>query len=475
MKRLPPQKRTKASRTVSLEDVRTKGLFKQMLKLGWPMSAAAILDTSYQLADTFWLGRLPGDIAGDAVAGLQIIFPFVWFAAAIIIGYSLAGMSMVSQFTGAGRKEKADLAAGQVISLAIISGILIAVAGQIIVPLLMPFVTDIASLIAATNAYLKIYFLGLPFLFVTGVCRSLLSAGGNSRTPLKIVLVGNIANIILNSLLVFGAGPLPALGIHGAAIATVISLGITAGLSMALVMMKNYEIHVSWASLIPRFNWCKRIITIALPAAVGNSAESFGFILLLLMIGQVEGARDALGGFGMGLRIINIAMFIMVGLSMGLTVITGQFLGAGDTRGAENTLKKGFLWLTTLLTLEMGIIILFRTPLLVLFIPKEPGMVMEGSRYLLIVGLSIPCYGIVQGVMSAFNAAGNNTPTLLISVSRLWIFRLPICYCLSVFFGLGAPGIWYGILISNFLSIGIAVPLFMKGGWKKGVENITQD
>ncbi len=440
-----------------------------MLRLGWPMMVSAILDTSYQLVDTLWLGRLPGDEGGNAVAGLQISFTFIWFSAAFIIGFAMAGTALVSQYTGADRKANADFAAGQVLSISGISGFVIAVLGIASISHIAPLITNLRPLSVAASNYLRIYFIGLPLLFLTGVSRALLSASGNTITPMKIALFTNVINLIIDPVFIFGIGPISRMGIAGAGTATVISVSFSAVLSMHILLKGQRGVSLKWAYFIPKMDWIRKTFKIGFPASLASCAESLGFIFLLTIIGWLPEARQSLGGFGVGIRIINSAYFIMLGLAQGLTVIIGQSLGAGNIQRAQYAARFGIYVLFLTLLVFISLFISFRGSIIWLFVPSEPDMIREGSKYILFAGITVPLLGIVQGVNSAFNAAGFNIPTMIISFCRLWVFRLPLCYVLAFIIGLGSNGVWYGMGLSNLFTAMVAIGFFLQGRWKKSV------
>lgn len=456
---------------VKREEILEGNIYRAMLKLGWPVMCATLLDTMYQLTNTFWLGRLGGTQSGNAVAGLQISFPVIWFFASFVAGFAMSGIALVSQYTGAGRKEEANKAAAQVFSIAVTAGIVIAVIGWIIVPHCLRLVTSEQGVTDAATSYLKIFFLGIPFLFVNNVFRALFSACGDTITPLYVVLFSNVLNIALSPVFIAGFGFIPAMGIEGSAIATNISMAAASALSIYFLLGGNKKIKVTFGAASPDFAWYSKIIRIGLPAALGQSAEALGFVLLMAIVGRLPNARDALGGYGIGERFIGLSFIATSGLAQGLTTIIGQNLGAGNIKRASQAAGRGIALLFALLCLELAVIVFFRRELISAFVPNEPGMIEEGVRFILYFGASIPMFGLMSGISAAFNAAGVNIPVMVISFSRLWIFRLPLGYLFGIYFAIGATGVWTAMAISNFASAIIASVFFMKGSWKKSIIN----
>lgn len=440
-----------------------------MLRLGWPVMLSSLLDTMYQLTDTFWLGRLAGIESGTAVASLQVAFPFLWFLVAFFADFSVAGTALVSQHTGAGDKRTANEAAGQVLSVVIIGGTLAAIAGMLIFPFIMPLITDDAAIRDTARSYLLWYLPGLPFVFITAVFRVLMAAAGNTFTPLLVVFTGNAINMALDPLFILGFGPVPAMGVQGAALATVISSFIAGLIALRLLMNGRNAIHLTFGDLVPRLHWIRRILKIGLPAAVGDSAEALGFVVLMALIGRVENAREALGGYGIGNRLTSLIAIAIVGLGQGLSTIIGQNLGASRFDKARGAAGQGIAVLFGVLLIETGLIILFREPLVRLFIPNDPGVIAEASRFLLYFGSSVPLFGLIRGITASFNAAGRNGPVLIIGLLRLWILRLPLAWLFAFGLGYGTPGLWFGMALSNLGAAIAAIVFFIRFDWKKNL------
>ncbi len=459
--------------SLSREQILSGRTLPLMARLGWPVMLSSLLDTMYQLTDTFWLGRLAGTESGTAVASLQVAFPFLWFLVAFFADFSVAGTALVSQHTGAGDRRAANEAAGQVLSVVIIGGTLAALAGMLLFPIVMPLITKDAAIRDTARTYLLFYLPGLPFVFIGAVFRVLMAAAGNTFLPLLVVFTGNILNMVLDPLLILGIGPFPALGVKGAAVATAVSASVAGIFALRLLMNRRNALRLSLADLVPRLNWIRRILRIGLPAAVGDSAEALGFVVLMALIGRVDHAREALGGYGIGNRLTSLISIAIVGLGQGLSTIIGQNLGAARFDRARSAARQGIATLFLVLAAETTLVVLFRGPLARLFIPNDPGVIAETARFLLYFGLSIPLFGLIRGITAAFNAAGRNGPVLIIGLLRLWVLRLPLAWLFAFGLGYGTPGLWIGMALSNFGAAIAAVAFFARFDWKRNLIGTT--
>ncbi len=443
-----------------------------MFRLGWPVMLASLLETFYQLADMFWLGRLGGQESGDSVAALQVAFPLLWFFASAVAGFAMSGTALVSQHTGAGNSNDADVAATQVISFSVVAGIIVAFAGTLLAPHLLPLITGHGRITELSTSYLLWFFPCMPFVFINASFRILSAAAGDTKTPLKITLITNIINLILDPFLIVGIGPFPRMGVAGAAAATLLSTALASIAVLYIMLRKKNALKLLLNHILPEKKWVKRIFKIGFPAAVGHSAESLGFIVLMTVIAKLPESRDALAGYGIVNRLTSFIFIPAQGLGQGLATIIGQNLGANNFARAKKCAVEGIKIISAIIAIQIAVIMPFREELIALFIPGDTGVIQEGSRFLLIFGLSIPLFGVVRGTTAAFNAAGTNMPAMIVGFARLWLFRIPFSIIGAFILGFNASGIWGGMALSNLFAAFVAVYLFQKGKW---LTNLTDE
>ncbi len=454
-------------RKVTREEILNANPVKVMFLLSFPIMISQFLHTLYNLSDTFWLGHLPTAESGGAVAGLQIAWPIIWLLIAFSFGFSMAGVAFVSQHTGAGEHKKANIAASQVFSLAIIFGIAIAVLGVIGTPYLVPLITKAAAVTETAIVYLKLVFWGMPFIFIAVVFQSILSAKGDTVTPMQINLFTVTLNIILDPFLIFGWWGFPRMGVFGAALATVICQGIAAAISMYFLFKGTKGIKITLKGLIPIWEWMKKIFKVGLPAAVGNSTTAFGFVLVMGIIGRVSNPETVLAAYGVGDRLISIIFIAVDGLGMGIMTLIGQNLGANLIHRVEKIAKEGLKIVVFVALLEALLVFALRVPLFKAFIPGRPDIIQEGVRFLSIFIIGIPFFGLFGAITALFRGSGHNVQPMVADIIRLWALRIPLAYFLGMRFG--STGIWWGMALSNVGAAIVALFFYYRGEWKKQI------
>jgi putative MATE family efflux protein len=453
------------ARTASRKEILEGPIVRIMFRLAWPLMISSLLHYLYNMADTFWVGHLPASENASAVAGLQIAGPVIFFLMAFAFGFNSGGLALVSQYMGAHRKEEANTAAAKTLSLSIVFGLFIMATGVIFSPALLRLLTDDPAVVRAGTMYTRIIFIGMPFEFVAVAYAQVMAAYGDTITPMLVNVTTVLINIVLDPFMIFGWGPFARMTVAGAALATIMCQAVAAVISLVILFRGRHGLRVNWRDLLPDWFWYRRILKIGLPASIGVSGTSFGFLVLTGIIGRVPNATVALSAYGIGDRFINISFIAIDGLSLSISTMVGHALG-GDLRKRANSV----VWTGTALMFGMlvaeGAILWGLTPWLFrAFIPTQPAIISEGILFMSLFLPSIPFFGIVNGVQSAFQGSGHNPPPMIMQLVRLWVLRVP----LSLFFGfalhMGSRGIWAGMLVSNVLAAILALVFLATVDW----------
>ncbi len=461
------------ARTASRKDILEGPIVLTMFKLAWPLMISSLLHYLYNMADTFWVGHLPPAENATAVAGLQIAGPVIFFLMAFAFGFNAGGLALVSQYMGAHRKEDANKAAAQTLSLSIVFGLVIMVFGVALSPVLLKLLTSDTAVAAAGTIYTRIVFIGMPFEFVAAAYAQVMAAYGDTVTPMQINLICVLGNIVLDPLMIFGIGPFARMTVAGAALATIIWQAVAATLSLVLLLRGRHGLHVTWWELSPDWSWYRRILKIGLPSSIGVSGTSFGFLVLTGIIGRVSNATVALSAYGIGDRFINVSFIAIDGLSLAISTMVGHALGAEQRKRANTVVWRGTALMFGLLVGE-GILLWALTPWLFrAFIPTQPDIIREGILFMSLFLPSIPFFGVVNGVQSAFQGSGHNVPPMIMQLVRLWGLRVPLSWYFGFSRQLGSRGIWIGMLISNVLSAVLALVLLATVDWHHKVIEHT--
>jgi putative MATE family efflux protein len=296
-----------------------------------------------------------------------------------------------------------------------------------------------------------------------------MNAYGDTVTPMVINAVTVGLNVILDPFMIFGWSSFARMGVAGAALATILCQVLAAVISLWVLVTGRRRLRVVWGDLRPEIAWVRRILRIGLPAAVGGSGTSFGFIVLTGIIGRVPNATVALSAYGIGDRMFSITSLINDGAGVGIATMVGQALGAGMKERATAVVRQGTIAIVGLMAIA-SVLLRLITPLVFrAFIPSHPEIIAEGVLFMSIFLWANPFFGLMMGVQSAFMGSGHNVPNMILDLVRLWGLRVPLAWFFAMALKLGSRGVWIGMTVSNVVAGLLSLILVFMVDWRKNV------
>ncbi|MFB6070702.1 MAG: MATE family efflux transporter [Halanaeroarchaeum sp.] len=442
-----------------------------MLELAWPMVVIQLLQVAYNLADTFWLGRL----SANAVGALSLAFPLIFLLISVGGGFTTAGSILVAQYTGAESEGSAGMVAGQTLSfvtmLAVVLGVVGFFATDAMLGLLPADAKTAEFVIPLASDYMRIFFLGQPFLFGFFVFSSLMRGYGNTRVPMRVMAISVGLNVVLDPFLIFGWSVFPAMGIEGAAIATIFSRAVATIIGVYILFQAGVGPSVSVADMVPDLSIIREIVTIGVPSAMEQSMSALAMITLTAMVASFS--PPVVAAYGLGNRLISLVFLPAMGLGRATNTMVGQNLGAQKADRAARTVRLAAAVAAGVLLLIAVVAALFPEPIISVFMKADTENALEtialGSEYLRIRTVEFAFIGVLQVLLGAFRGAGNTKTALGLSIVALWIGRVPTVYFLAFTLGLGPTGIWIGMALGNVLGAIVAVAWFLRGTWRETV------
>ena len=417
-----------------------------------------LFQTLYNFVDRFWLARY-GRVG---IAALSLSWPLIFLVLSIGGGVTVAGTALVAQYTGARRTEEANLASGQVLAFTGILALILAAIGFAAARPLLLLMGAESELVVAGTSYLQIIYAGIPLMFGTFVITALLNGVGDTVTPMILMGASVAVNLILDPFLIFGWGPFPEWGVAGAAVATVASRGLLTIVGFALLFSGRLGIHVRRDHLRLRGHIIRRIISIGGLASIGQSGTAVGFTVMNAALARI--GTVVLSAFGIGNAFISIALMPVMGLGQATATMVGQNLGAEKTRRAWRSAWSGMAISSAVLVAAAVGVAVFREDLMRMFI-ADPEVVAAGRDMLLLVAFAFPFMGILQVVMAVYQGSGHTFYSMFFGLFRLWALRVPLVFILAFEVGMGANGVWWAMLGSNFGAAAISLILFLTGNW----------
>ncbi len=421
-----------------------------------------LLQTVYNFVDRFWLARH----SAESLAAVGLAWPLIFLGLSIGSGITIAGIALVSQYTGAQREEEANEAAGQVLAFTSALSVVLAIAGILAARSVLTLMGPEAELIEAGTVYLRIIYAGTPLMFSTFIVSALLNGVGDTVTPMLLMAASVLFNVVLDPLLIFGWGPFPAWGIAGAAVATVCSRGLLAIVGFSLLFSGRLGLHIRRRHLRPNWALIRRIISIGGMASVGQAGMALGFTVMNSALARI--ATAAISAYVIGNSFISIALMPAMGLGQATATMVGQNLGAQQKARARRSAWAGMGLSTIILAIASVVVLIFRAALIRIF-TSDPETTRIALRMFFIVALAFPLMGIIQVVSGVYQGSGHTFYSMFFGLFRLWALRVPLVLTLPFAVGMGADGVWWAMLASNFGTAATSLGFFLSGNWMRRV------
>ena len=474
-------------------DLTEGALLKPLVLLSLPIVASQLLQVTYNLADTFWVGRL----GQDAVTALSLSLPFVFLMISLGGGLTVAGTVLVSQNTGAGNTDRVSHVAGQTIGFVSLVSVVLAGIGFVLAPYLLPLIGGAAdaNAIALAVEYTRIIFVGVIFMFGFFIFQALLRGYGDTVTPMYLMGASVVLNVLLDPFLILGfrdnllftwADALPlgvdflalqadlyaatgfaGMGVTGAAVATVFSRGVAAMIGLWLLFSGRLGLTISPSDLVLEFETVRKIVRIGVPTAAEQGANSLAYTVMTSLAALVSG--PAVAAYGIGNRINTLVFLPAVGLARGTETAVGQNLGADQSDRAKRAVMLSTGIVVAVFGLVSVLVFVFARPLVTVFVPGEPEVIGLGTDYFEIIGPTYVFMGLFQVVNAGFRGAGSTRTAMAFSIVSQWGVRIPPTYLAITALGMGAMGVWTGIAVSHVLAAAAVGVWYFYGDWATSV------
>ncbi|WP_448579517.1 MATE family efflux transporter [Thermosphaera sp.] len=440
-------------------------VLKTMLKLGLPIGVTQALQVVYSLTDMYWLGRL----GREALAAVNATWPVLFLVIAGLAGLFQAGLTLVSQYWGAGDYKRSLTAGGQLLVIAVCAGVPLGILSYMAIPVFLELIGVPGEVREGAVTYGRIFALGFAVFGLMESVLSIYSAAGDTLTIMKIRLIGVSLNIVLDPIMIFGLLGFPALGIAGAAIATLLSDLISGVISLTLLSTRGIKGEkLRRSDLKPDFSLIKKFFRIGLPISISSLSDAAGFTVLTGIISMM--GASALAAWGVGDRPFSLLEILVGSILAALSTIIGQNLGAENFGKAREAAYKALVLAVGITSVGVLTLITVRYEVARLFIPSDPEVIQHASDFILVMGPSIVFFVMLRAAYSVAQGSGHTKPVMYIAILRLWFLRNILTYLFGPGpLSLGVKGLWTGMAISNLITGLIALAWIVHGKWLKPV------
>jgi putative MATE family efflux protein len=418
-----------------------------------PMIYGMVLLMTFNLVDTFFVGLL----GTQPLAAISFTFPVTFTVLSLTIGLGIGTSAVIAKLLGKSEIGLAKNAATAAMYLAAIIVACLSTVGYFITDPLFTLLGAQPSLLPLIHEYMDIWYIGSVCLIGPMIGNAVLRASGDTKTPSMIMGSAGLINAILDPIFIFGFGPIPAMGIQGAAIATLISWVVGLALVLYILTKKHDLIHSTLLPLKELIPACRDILKIGLPAAGANMLTPIAAAMMTAIVATY--GESAVAAFGVGSRLESIACLIVLALSMTLPPFISQNFGAGQLHRVEEAYKASIKFILIWQVIIYFILIIGANVIADAF-AQEEAVADLIKLFLWILPLGYGLQGIVILTNSSFNALHKPMIALALSVVRLFVCYLPLAYLGSLLYGL--TGFFIGALLGNVVMAMISYRLFTK-------------
>ncbi len=445
------------------ELILTGNIVTAILVLAIPVVLNSFIQTMYNLTDTFWLGKL----GKTSLAAITLVSPVQNIVVNFGQGITTAGAILIAQYLGSGDMKNTCRMANQIFVCSMLFSVVCASICCVATPALLIWLGASGEVFDKGKAYLQIVILDMPFLFMINLFTAVNQAQGDTVRPMFLNLVGVIINIILDPLFIM----VFEWGVHGAALATLLSKVPCALIAFLSLIKKSNPVNINLKGFRFEREKLMSIIKIGLPTAIGGSTMQFGFLLMTKNV--LKYGDTAVSAYGIGNKINGLITLPSNAMGSAVSTIVAQNIGAKQKERARKAYRIAMV-ISVVFLFVCGMI-LSRPAVSTAFVKvfaHEDDVIVLASEFLSIMAFWCFTNGIYNSTSGLFNGSGHTMVTMIVDASRIWIFRFVTLFFCEKILNMGVQSIWYSVVVSNGISALILFAIYKTDLWRKDVVKI---
>jgi putative MATE family efflux protein len=430
-----------------------------ILRMGVPSMIGFAMGNVYDLVDAYWLSRL----GSTPVAAVTILAPFLWVvhSANMIVG--AGSVAIISRRYGEGDLLRTELAIRETLVLKWIVALIVGVLGFISVPWIVRLLGAEGEAIEFGIVYGRIIFAGLGFNFAIYSVFTALRGVANPNKAMILMLAFTGLNIVLDPFLIFGWWIFPAMGVAGAAWASVISYAVGFIVGMIVLCTGGANVRLRLRSGHPvQWSVMRSILRIGAPSAIGSISFSLARTAIMPMIAMF--GMGVVAAYGVGTRISAFGIMLLVGMGLGLSSLIGHNIGAGKKERAGRTAGFAILLAVGLMTV-FGIVTFAGAGFIMRRFFDDPDIVAHGVELMRVLAFGFPFIGLYITIENIYSGVGENRPAMIFDMLHAWVLEVPAVYIFTRSLGLGQASVWWAITGASVVSAGAFYLYFRRGNW----------
>ena len=445
----------------------TKGpLFKTLVLFALPQMVGNMLQTVNSSINAVWVGRLIGN---DALAATSTANITMFLILALVFGFGMAATVRIGQAFGAGDIELVRRGVGAAVSLTLAIALVTTIAGWLGAPLLLNIMATPGTARGLALVYLRIILLSNPFAMVTLTLAMCLRGTGDARTPLMVLVMTSLLDILFNPLLIRGFGPIPALGIAGSALSTALATFIGLLAMITLIYRRDLVVRLrgdELAYLAPGRDELRYILAKGVPMGAQMLVISGAGMIFVGLVNR-EGLATA-AAYGALVQLWNYIQMPAMAMGAAVAAMVAQHIGAGRA-GRVDAIAGAGVAANAVITIALTLLLLvFDRPVLALFLGADgPALALAKHIQTIAIWSYIP-FGVTIVIFGALRAFGVVYTQLIVLFATMYLLRLGIY--MAAYPILGSDALWVSLLVSAVASTLVVLGVFWLGPWRAKVR-----
>lgn len=420
--------------------MKEKPVFPLILSMAIPMVVSMLVNSLYNIVDSFFVAQ----ISEDAMTALSLVYPVQNFLNAVSIGFGVGLNAVIAFYLGAGDYKKADMAASQGITLSVIHSVILTIGSIAVMPVFLGMFTSSASILELGLQYSRIAFAFTPVIIFNLIFEKIFQAVGNMKVSMIGLMTGCVANIILDPILIFGLGPFPVMGIHGAALATGMGQALTLIYYLTVYIRRPIQVRIRRSCLRLTRQMAARLYAIGVPATLNLALPS-------VLISALNGILAAYSGvyilvLGIYYKLQTFLYLPANGFVQAMRPLIGYNYGAGEHKRVSQ-IYRIVLAMTSGIMLAGTVICLVIPGWLMGLFTHTPETVAAGETALRVISAGFLVSSVSVTSSGALEGLGKGTPSLIISLCRYLVLIIPAAFVLSRIFG--SVGVWNAFWVAE--------------------------
>lgn len=441
------------------QEYTTGSIRKAIFMLSVPMVLEMMMESVFFLVDAYFVSSL----GANAIATVGLTESVLTLVYAIAIGLSMGVTAIVARRIGEKNVEGARRTAVQAIMLGILVAALVSLVGILYPKEILQIMGGEPDLIEEGYRFTQILLGGNVTIMLLYLINAIFRGAGDASVAMRVLIFSNILNIILDPLLIFGLGPIPAFGVQGAAIATTIGRGSAVIFQLLILFYGWSRIKVGIKDVVLRASEMWNLVKVSL-GGIGQFIIGTSSWVFLMRI-MAEFGSEVLAGYTIAIRVLMFTLMPSWGMSNAAATLVGQNLGAGNADRAEQSVWKTGKYNAYFMVIVSLFYLFFADAILKIF-SQDPEVIKYGALSLRVIAAGYVAYAYGMVIIQAFNGAGDTRTPTIINFFCFWLFQLPFAYLAAISLDMGVLGVLLAITIAEVLIAVIGIILFKKGKWK---------